>query len=56
MCITSSHRVSSANVFAGGLDHGLAGLIERTVNPVVGSRVRRLDQGLQLQWKHGKKN
>lgn len=53
MCgsVTSSHWVSSANVFAGGLDDGLAGLIERSVDPVIGSGVSRLDQSLQLKRK-----
>ena len=51
MCVTSSHWVPGADVFAGGLDHGLAGLVERPVDPVVGSRVGRLDQSLQLQRK-----
>lgn len=37
-------------MFAGRLDDGLAGLVERSVDPVVGSGVGRLDESLQLQW------
>lgn len=56
VCETSSHWVSAADVFARSLDDGLAGLVERPVDPVVGSRVGRLDQRLQLrqQQKFGK--
>lgn len=44
-----SHWVSIADVFAGGLDDGLAGLIERSVDAVVGSGVSFLDQSLELK-------
>lgn len=47
-CLSSSHGVSIANVLAGGLDDGLAGLVERSVDAVIGSGVSRLDQCLQL--------
>lgn len=36
-------------MFAGGLDDGLAGLIERSVDAVVGSGVSFLDQSLELK-------
>lgn len=49
VCETSSHWISIVDVFAGSLDDRLAGLVERPVDPVVGSRVGRLDQWLQLQ-------
>ncbi len=54
MCVCArarSHRVSAADVFAGCLDDGLAGLVERSVDAVVGSGVGRLNQSLQLQRK-----
>lgn len=51
VCVRGSHGVSVVDVFAGGLDDGLAGLVERAVDPVVSSGVSRLDQCLQLQRK-----
>lgn len=42
------HGVSVADVLAGCLDDGLAGLVERPVDAVVGPGVSLLDQGLQL--------
>lgn len=45
----NSHGVSTADVFAGGLDDRLAGLIERSVDAVVSSGVCFLDQSLELR-------
>lgn len=42
------HRVTVADVLAGRLDDGLAGLVECPVNAVVCTGVGFLDQGLQL--------
>ena len=44
------HRVSIADVFAGGLDDRLAGLVEGPVDAVVGPGVGLLNQGLELKW------
>lgn len=51
-CVSSpidSHGVTVADVFAGGLDDGLAGLVEGPVDAVVGSGVGLLDQTLELR-------
>lgn len=35
MCVCPSHGVSIADVFAGSLNDGLAGLVERSVDAVI---------------------
>ena len=44
-----SHGVPVADVLAGSLDDGLAGLVESSVNTVVGSGVGFLDESLELR-------
>lgn len=44
-----SHGVSVADVFAGSLDDGLTGLVERSVDAIVGSGVGFLHQVLELR-------
>lgn len=43
------HGVSRPYVLAGCLYHRLAGLVQRAVNAIIGTRVRFLNQGLKLE-------
>lgn len=49
---THSHGVSVSDVFAGGLDDGLAGLVQGPINAIVGPGVRFLNQRLELRDTH----